>query len=99
MKRPPRFIAGAVCPSCGAVDRTVVEVVVEEAGATRVRGCVACGFSERETQSAPAVPGGRLDGAKSARARPDATPASTRAVRWVDPPPRPTDRKSSERSD
>ena len=36
----PRFIAGAVCPSCKAEDRIVVDLESDE------RRCVACGFSE-----------------------------------------------------
>jgi uncharacterized metal-binding protein (TIGR02443 family) len=40
-----RFIAGAVCPECGAEDRIVVET--GEAG-PRQR-CVACGFSLEQT--------------------------------------------------
>jgi uncharacterized protein len=87
----PRFIAGAVCPSCGATDRTVVE----HDGTTRMRRCVACGFVERETQPAPPVPNGRLDRTKSTRAD-----AESSAVRWVDAaPPRRPDRDSRERSD
>ena len=35
-----RFIAGAVCPRCGAMDRMVVDME------TQRRECVACGFSE-----------------------------------------------------
>lgn len=35
-----RFIAGVVCPRCGAMDKTVVDLDSEE------RECVACGFSE-----------------------------------------------------
>jgi len=71
----PRFIAGAVCPACGAADRTVVE----HAGDARVRRCVACGFTEREAVHASSVPRGRLD-RPSAGVEPTPTP-----VRWVDP--------------
>lgn len=35
-----RFIAGAVCPRCSAMDKIVVD------GDTDQRECVACGFSE-----------------------------------------------------
>jgi len=35
-----RFIAGAVCPRCAAMDRMVVDME------TQRRECVACGFSE-----------------------------------------------------
>ena len=40
MKRP-RFIAGAVCPSCGAMDRLVLEP-----GSDQQRHCVACDFRD-----------------------------------------------------
>ena len=40
MKR--RFIAGAVCPECRALDRIVVETDAQESR----RSCVECGFSE-----------------------------------------------------
>jgi uncharacterized metal-binding protein (TIGR02443 family) len=43
-----RFIAGATCPECGAVDRIAIDLDSEE------RGCVACGFREkRPTAPAP----------------------------------------------
>ena len=35
-----RFIAGAVCPRCGAMDKIVVDTE------TQTRECVACDFSE-----------------------------------------------------
>ncbi|MEP5567847.1 MAG: YheV family putative metal-binding protein [Halioglobus sp.] len=35
-----RFIAGAVCPRCGAMDKIVVDME------TQTRDCVACDFSE-----------------------------------------------------
>ncbi len=56
MKR--RFIAGAVCPQCQAVDRIAIEGVDDN----RVRLCVACGF--RETMTAlpeDRATGGRFD--------------------------------------
>ena len=43
-----RFIAGAVCPRCAAMDRLVM---YEDDGRT-VRECVECGFSD-----AQAIPG------------------------------------------
>jgi uncharacterized metal-binding protein (TIGR02443 family) len=36
-----RFIAGAVCPRCGKMDKLVVD------GERDVRECVACGFLEQ----------------------------------------------------
>jgi uncharacterized protein len=37
-----RFIAGAVCPACGAVDRVVVDTDSD----TALRTCVACNYSD-----------------------------------------------------
>ena len=45
--RRRRFIAGAVCPQCGATDKIVVDPETE------TRSCVACDFEE----SRPATPG------------------------------------------
>lgn len=39
---PSRFIAGAVCPACGALDRIVVEGDLDN----RLRRCVECNFRE-----------------------------------------------------
>ncbi len=39
-----RFIAGAICPQCHALDRVVVE---QSNGITR-RRCVSCGFSDEQ---------------------------------------------------
>lgn len=44
-----RFIAGAVCPRCSAMDKIVVDLE------TDVRECVACGFSEARPGDPPAV--------------------------------------------
>ena len=41
-----RFIAGAVCPRCSAMDRIVVDLDTDR------RECVACGFSDER----PAAP-------------------------------------------
>lgn len=40
-----RFIAGAVCPRCSAMDKIIVD------GDTDQRECVACGFSEARPQT------------------------------------------------
>ncbi len=42
-----RFIAGAVCPRCGAMDKIVVDMD------TQRRECVACDFSEARPEAAP----------------------------------------------
>ncbi|MGH8599005.1 MAG: YheV family putative metal-binding protein [Gammaproteobacteria bacterium] len=41
-----RFIAGAVCPACGAVDR----IVVEGDAADLTRSCVVCNFRDSMAQ-------------------------------------------------
>lgn len=38
--KPRRFIAGAVCPRCGAMDKIQVD------GDGETRHCVACGYSD-----------------------------------------------------
>ena len=43
-----RFIAGAVCPRCGAMDKIVVDLDRD------LRECVACGYSD-ERPEAPAT--------------------------------------------
>ncbi len=56
---PRRFIAGAVCPRCGAQDRIRVFTV---SGRT-LRECVACDFADELVEAGgEAVPKGRLDG-------------------------------------
>ena len=42
-----RFIAGAVCPSCGKLDR----IVIEEKDAVSMRHCVSCGYSEKKPEN------------------------------------------------
>jgi uncharacterized metal-binding protein (TIGR02443 family) len=53
-----RFIAGAVCPRCSAVDRIVLE------DADRRRRCVACGFTDAlpSGSGVGSTPVGKLDG-------------------------------------
>jgi len=55
----PRFIAGAVCPTCGAMDR--LQVVGEGDG--RRRRCVSCGHEDTLAAAASPTPRSRLDGA------------------------------------
>ena len=62
-----RFIAGAVCPKCQALDRIVVERAAvpptANAGDSEVvtqRRCVACGFVEVQTTQASADSAGGL---------------------------------------
>ena len=72
----PRFIAGAVCPRCRAVDR----IVVRNAEDGAERACVACGFREAAAVSSPAPTLGRHDAPPSPR---DEAPAQR--VTIVDP--------------
>ncbi len=46
-----RFIAGVVCPGCGATDTTVLE----DAPALLVRICVACDYRETMASGDPAA--------------------------------------------
>lgn len=64
----PRFIAGAVCPECRAVDRLVLETV----GSAEQRRCVACGYTDARPQAASAEPSTRLS--RPARSGADAVP-------------------------
>jgi len=55
----PRFIAGAVCPACGAMDR--LQLTGE--GDERTRHCVSCGHEDHLSAAASQAPKSRLDGA------------------------------------
>ncbi len=77
MPSPPhrrRFIAGAVCPRCGAMDRIVVDLDSDQ------RECVACGFSEGRPQAPENELPTRVTRAAARRVE---TPAE--AVTLVDP--------------
>ncbi len=54
----PRFIAGAVCPSCGVMDRLQF---LDEARSRR--RCVACGHEDDLDSASSQAPKNRLDGA------------------------------------
>ncbi len=45
-----RFIAGAVCPRCGELDK--LTMYTSDAG-EQVRDCVRCGYSDRMTDDGP----------------------------------------------
>lgn len=47
-----RFIAGAVCPSCAAMDR----LVIFNDNGLMVRECVACGFSDVQNKNQNPAP-------------------------------------------
>ena len=55
----PRFIAGAVCPACGRMDR----LVLESGGEDQRRRCVACGHTDDLRSAGSSEPRNRLDGA------------------------------------
>jgi uncharacterized metal-binding protein (TIGR02443 family) len=66
---PIRFIAGAVCPACGVVDRIVVEGDLDN----RLRRCVECNF--RETLSSRSSVSEPAQSARADAALPDAVDA------------------------
>ncbi len=71
-----RFIAGAVCPRCGEMDKIVVDMDSEQ------RECVACGFSEgrpSDTASTTELPT-RVSRAAARRVETEAEP-----VKLIDP--------------
>ena len=73
-----RFIAGAVCPQCAAIDRIAIEQLQDD----KYRVCVACGFREALVTPAARITSGRLD-------RPTRPPGDEqeleRPVRIIDP--------------
>jgi uncharacterized metal-binding protein (TIGR02443 family) len=48
-KKPRRFIAGAVCPKCSEMDRTVM---YKNDADEEVRECISCGFSQTTSEQA-----------------------------------------------
>lgn len=73
-KSSRRFIAGAVCPRCSAMDKIVVDLVTDK------RECVACGFSEDRPGLPPQEVKTRVSRAAARRVE---TPAEI--VRLLDP--------------
>ncbi len=70
-----RFIAGAVCPRCGAMDKIVVDLDSDQ------RECVACGFKEaRPEPPTPEELKTRVNRASARRVETASEP-----VRLVDP--------------
>ncbi|HEY6130582.1 MAG TPA: YheV family putative metal-binding protein [Halioglobus sp.] len=73
-----RFIAGAVCPRCGLVDKIVVDLDADQ------RFCVSCGFKEDR----PTTPGSEPSaGADNPAEMP--TRVSRAAARRVETPAQP----------
>ena len=76
VKQRRRFIAGAVCPRCGEMDKIVVDMD------SQTRECVACDFSEARPADSEA-PGELPTRVSRAAARRVETPAE--AVTLIDP--------------
>jgi uncharacterized protein len=49
IKRPRRFIAGAVCPKCAEMDKLVM---FSNDDGEEVRECVACGYTQTTSEQA-----------------------------------------------
>lgn len=62
----PRFVAGAVCPSCRAEDRMVIDAGADE------RRCVACGFVEARPDAGVSVLPTRVTRASARRVETEA---------------------------
>lgn len=78
-----RFIAGAVCPRCSAMDRVVI--LEDPSGAEPPRrACVACDFEEAmaPTGPLPQAPAGKHD-----QPRP-APPTTAQPLKFFPPPKR-----------
>ncbi len=50
VKKPKRFIAGAVCPRCSEMDKLVMYVDEQQ---RQVRECVSCGYQDVMTDGGP----------------------------------------------
>ena len=74
-KQRPRFVAGAICPSCQEMDRMVID------GAADERRCVACGFGEArpDAGAGASMPATRVTRASARRGETEAE-----AVRLLD---------------
>jgi len=76
-----RFIAGAVCPRCGAMDTVRVDP------ARNLRDCVGCGFTdERPRDPVPVAPPTRVTRAKARRIETPAEPVRLLATAAPKPP-------------
>ncbi|XOV83842.1 MAG: YheV family putative metal-binding protein [bacterium] len=98
-----RFIAGAVCPECQAVDRIVVETAmpvpagkaadrIDPEQALSRRRCVACGFAD-EFSAANLINSQGVPRGKPEKPRPRTDPSTTltQAVRILVPGKPPQD--------
>lgn len=87
--KPRRFIAGAVCPKCAEMDKTVMYRVSD---LEQVRECVRCGFKEsiRDDEASVAEPPTRVNQPRAGEA-PLAHEDEVKVVSIIDPgakPPR-----------
>ncbi|MGB1091002.1 MAG: YheV family putative zinc ribbon protein [Oceanobacter sp.] len=71
LAKPKRFIAGAVCPKCSEMDKTVMYANDE---GEEVRECIACGFSQTSSEQAE-------EDAKAAELATRVTPVDGQVVR------------------
>lgn len=85
-----RFIAGAVCPRCGQMDRIVAHT--PETGLP-VRECVACGFNEQLKLDAVPEPETRVTAPIAPLAAAPAAGVVEQVIRFHprQPRPKPTD--------
>ena len=67
-KQRPRFVAGATCPNCGAVDRMVIDPTGDE------RRCVAWAFVEARPDAGASMPATRVTRASARRVETEAEP-------------------------
>jgi len=74
---PARFIAGAVCPRCGVMDR----IVVSGDGAQRT--CIDCGFGDERPADTPAPVATRVS--RAAARRVETQPEVVRVLGLNDP--------------
>jgi uncharacterized metal-binding protein (TIGR02443 family) len=67
---PRRFIAGAVCPRCGEMDKLFIE------GSGEHRECVSCGFSDSRPTRTPGEIQTRVSRAAARRVETPAEPVT-----------------------
>ncbi len=76
--KPKRFIAGAICPRCGELDKLVMFRREERA----FRECVSCGFADEIMAQSPTRLATRVDDPSPS------TDAAIAPVKFVDSAPR-----------
>ncbi len=77
IRKPKRFIAGAICPRCGELDKLVMFRQEERA----FRECVSCGFADEILAHSPTRLATRIDTPSPS------TAGTVAAVKFVDPVP------------